>query len=249
MANDTIQDLDETIAADIDTEIDPAIESPLEETADETAEEVADAAVDGDAAGVAPEVPAEGRQTAVRQRRGRTGGGRPRAPRERSEFDQATLDVRRVARVMGGGRRFSFSVTVVIGDRKGRVGVGLGKAADTALAIDKAVRDARKHLITVPLTADNSIRHAVSARYGSSDIEIIPSPGRGLVAGSAMRIVLEYAGVTNVVTKILSRTKNKLTIARATVKALESIHKNTVSQSAKSPLIAKAATETAPVSA
>jgi small subunit ribosomal protein S5 len=76
---------------------------------------------------------------------GRRPGGRPqrsreRAPRERSEFDQVTLDVRRVARVMGGGRRFSFSVTVVIGDKKGRVGVGLGKGADTALAIDKAVR-------------------------------------------------------------------------------------------------------------
>ena len=169
----------------------------------------------------------EAAPTAIRQRRapgGRNSGPRrERAPRERAEFDQATLDVRRVARVMGGGRRFSFSVTVVIGDRKGRVGVGLGKAADTALAIDKAVRAAKKNLITVPLTKDNSIAHNVTARYGSSDIEIIPSPGRGLVAGSAMRIVLEYAGVTNVVTKILSRTKNKLTIARATVLALQSL--------------------------
>jgi small subunit ribosomal protein S5 len=174
-----------------------------------------------------PEIAPEAAPTAIRQRRapgGRTGGPRrERAPRERAEFDQATLDVRRVARVMGGGRRFSFSVTVVIGDRKGRVGVGLGKAADTALAIDKAVRAAKKNLITVPLTKDNSIAHNVTARYGSSDIEIIPSPGRGLVAGSAMRIVLEYAGVTNVVTKILSRTKNKLTIARATVVALQSL--------------------------
>jgi small subunit ribosomal protein S5 len=125
--------------------------------------------------------------------------------------------------VMGGGRRFSFSVTVVIGDRKGRVGVGLGKGADTALAIDKAVRAARKNLITVPLTADGSIAHPVEARYGSSVLMIIPSPGRGLVAGSAVRTVLEYAGVSNVVTKILSRTKNKLTIARATVDALKSI--------------------------
>jgi small subunit ribosomal protein S5 len=178
-------------------------------------------------ADTAAEAVVEAAPTAIRQRRapgGRTGGPRrERAPRERAEFDQATLDVRRVARVMGGGRRFSFSVTVVIGDRKGRVGVGLGKAADTALAIDKAVRAAKKNLITVPLTKDNSIAHNVTARYGSSDIEIIPSPGRGLVAGSAMRIVLEYAGVTNVVTKILSRTKNKLTIARATIVALQSL--------------------------
>jgi small subunit ribosomal protein S5 len=196
------------------------------EATEVVAETIADEAIPEDAVLEATEVAAEAAPaTAIRQRRGgRTSGPRrERAPRERAEFEQATLDVRRVARVMGGGRRFSFSVTVVIGDRKGRVGVGLGKGADTALAIDKAVRAARKNLITVPLTADNSIAHNVSARYGSSDVEIIPSPGRGLVAGSAMRIVLEYAGVTNVVTKILSRTKNKLTIARATVIALQSL--------------------------
>lgn len=157
-------------------------------------------------------------------RRGPGGpGGRgrgPRAPRERSEFEQATLEVRRVARVMAGGRRFSFSVTVVIGDKKGRVGVGLGKGADTALAIDKAVRDAKKHLITVKRTPEGSIAHDVSVKNSSSIVTIIPSPGRGVVAGSAMRTVLEHAGVTNVIAKILTRTKNKLTIARATVAAL-----------------------------
>lgn len=155
------------------------------------------------------------------QRGGQRGGRRERAPREKSEFEQATLEVRRVARVMAGGRRFSFSVTVVIGDKKGRVGVGIGKGADTALAIDKAVRDAKKHLITVPLTSDSSIAHDVTAKYSSSTIYIIPSPGRGIVAGSAMRVVLEHAGVTNVVAKIITRTKNKLTIARATVEALK----------------------------
>jgi len=189
-----------------------------------------------DATPVAPEAAAtdarpEGGRGPIRGRRpqggpggrGRSQGGRGREPRERSEFEQATIDVRRVARVMAGGRRFSFSVTVVIGDKKGRVGVGIGKGADTALAIDKAVRDAKKHLITVPLTKDNSIAHDVTVKYSSSVITIIPSPGRGIVAGSAMRTVLEYAGVTNVVTKILSRTKNKLTIARATVAALKEL--------------------------
>jgi small subunit ribosomal protein S5 len=161
-------------------------------------------------------------------RNGRPGGrpgGRPRerAPRERSEFEQATLEVRRVARVMAGGRRFSFSVTVVIGDKKGRVGVGIGKGADTALAIDKAVRSAKKALFTVPLTKERSIRHAVHAKYASSTVEIIPSPGRGVVAGSAMRVVLEHAGVTNVIAKIQTRTKNKLTIARATIEALKQL--------------------------
>jgi small subunit ribosomal protein S5 len=124
---------------------------------------------------------------------------------------------------MAGGRRFSFSVTVVIGDKKGRVGVGIGKGADTALAIDKAVRDAKRHLITVPRTKTNSIRHEVKAILGPSIISIIPSPGRGLVAGSAVRVVLEHAGVTDVVSKILSRTKNKLSIARATVMALKEL--------------------------
>jgi len=150
----------------------------------------------------------------------RSRGPRTRAPRERGEFDQVTIDVRRVARVMAGGRRFNFSLVVVIGDRKGRVGVGLGKGGDTALAIEKATRDAQKHLFTIARTKSNSIPHAVSAKYASSLVEIFPSEGRGLVAGSAMRTVLDLGGVTDVVTKIHSRSKNKLTIARATVAAL-----------------------------
>lgn len=148
---------------------------------------------------------------------------RPRAPRERGEFDSVTIDVRRVARVMAGGRRFNFSLVIVIGDKKGRVGVGLGKAGDTALAIEKATRDAQKHLFKVARTSSNSIPHAVSAKYASSTVEIIPSKGRGLVAGSAMRTVLDLAGVTDVVTKIHTRSKNKLTIARATIEALKKL--------------------------
>lgn len=180
----------------------------------------------------APEMAAAGGQGSTPDRRtprGRAGGrgarspraGRP--PRERGEFDQVTLEARRVARVMAGGRRFSFSLTVVIGDKNGRVGVGIGKGADTALAIDKAARDAKKHLIHVARTKHGSIAHDVSTKYASSTVEIIPSPGRGLVAGSAMRTVLELAGVTDVVAKIHTRSKNKLTIARATVAALTQI--------------------------
>lgn len=154
----------------------------------------------------------------------RSRGSRPlRAPRERSEFDQATIDVRRVARVMAGGRRFNFSMVVVIGDKKGRVGVGIGKGADTALAMDKAVHDARRHLISIPRTRSNSIPHEVSAKYASAVLEVIPSPGRGLVAGSAVRTVLDLGGVTDVVAKIYTRSKNKLTIARATVAALSKL--------------------------
>ncbi len=173
-------------------------------------------------------LPTEGSQVAPeREQRGRGAvrgrSPRARAPRERGEFDQVTIDVRRVARVMAGGRRFNFSLVVVIGDRKGRVGVGLGKAGDTALAIDKATRDAQKHLFTIPRTKSGSIPHAVKTKYASSTVEIFPSKGRGLVAGSAVRTVLDLGGVTDVVTKIHSRSKNKLTIARATVAALKKL--------------------------
>lgn len=171
----------------------------------------------------AVETPARaGGRSSVRGRASRN-SGRPRPPRERGEFEQVTIDARRVARVMAGGRRFNFSLVVVIGDKKGRVGVGLGKGIDTALAIDKATRDAKKHLLIVPRTASGSIPHQVSTKYASSTVEIIPSKGRGLVAGSAMRTVLDLAGVTDVVTKIHSRSKNKLTIARATIEALKKL--------------------------
>ena len=156
--------------------------------------------------------------------RGLRGNSRSsRQPRERAEFEQVTIDVRRVARVMAGGRRFNFSLVVVIGDKKGRVGVGIGKGMDTALSIDKAVRDARKNLFTIVRTPSGSIPNRVSAKYASSTVEIIPSSGRGLVAGSAMRTVLDLGGVTDVVTKIHTRSKNKLTIARATVEALKKL--------------------------
>lgn len=162
-----------------------------------------------------------GRSLRGRSPRGGGRGGRP--PRERGEFEQVTIDARRVARVMAGGRRFNFSLVVVIGDKKGRVGVGLGKGMDTALAIDKATRDAKRNLITVVRTVSGSIPHQVSTKYASSTVEIIPSKGRGLVAGSAMRTVLDLAGVTDVVTKIHTRSKNKLTIARATIAALSKL--------------------------
>ncbi len=165
--------------------------------------------------------------------RGGPGGNRgPRGPRrdrggspERSEFNQKMLGIRRVARVMAGGRRFNFSVCMVLGDKKGRVGVGLGKAADTAAAIDKASRHAKKNMITVELTKTNSIKHNITAKYAASVVEIRPSPGRGLVAGSAVRTVLELAGVTDVTAKIHSRSHNSINNARAAIEALKTLSK------------------------
>ena len=181
----------------------------------------------------APEAGFRGRGGPGGPRRG--GGDRdrrsgPRGPRRggderRSEFAQKMLGIRRVARVMAGGRRFNFSVCIVIGDKKGRVGVGLGKAMDTQLAIEKATRHAKKNMITLDLTKAQSIKHNIQAKYAASVVEIRPSPGRGLVAGSSVRAVLEMAGVTDVTAKILSRSHNPINNARAAITALKEVEK------------------------
>jgi len=186
----------------------------------EEATAVADVAADVPAA-VAPEAPAEkrhGRNERPARRRPST-----RPPRARSEFDQRIINIRRVARVVAGGRRFSFSVAIIIGNKKGKVGVGLGKAGDTSLAIDKAVRAAKKNLITVALTKDSSIAHEVSSKFCAARVAIMPVKGRGLVAGSSVRPVLELAGITNVIAKLQSGSKNGLNNARAAIEALKTL--------------------------
>src|SRR3989344_1668792 len=158
---------------------------------------------------------ARGARTGGRDRRpgGRRGGGRGGDER-RSEFAQKLIGIRRVARVMAGGRRFNFSAGIVLGDKKGRVGVGLGKAADTQLAIEKATRSAKRAMISLNLTKNRSISRNVESKYCASVVQIRPSPGRGLVAGSSVRTVLELAGVYAVTAKIVSRRKNPISKAR-----------------------------------
>lgn len=165
-------------------------------------------------------------------------GGPRRGDKPRSEFEQRTLQVRRVARVGKGGRRFNFSVAIAAGDRKGRIGIGLGKASDTALAIDKALKDARRNMITVRVTAAMSIPHEVQAKFSSARITMMPAPGRGVVAGSAVRDCLELAGIKDVNAKILSGSKNKLNIARAAVKALGSLKAPRVAKEKKDETVA-----------
>lgn len=152
-------------------------------------------------------------------------GGRPRGGRDerRSEFAQKLIGIRRVARVMAGGRRFNFSAALVLGDKKGRVGVGIGKAADTALAIEKATRAAKRNMLSLNLTKNRSISRNVEAKFCASVVEIRPSAGRGLVAGSSVRTVLELAGVSDVTAKILSRSHNPINNARAAIEALRSL--------------------------
>jgi small subunit ribosomal protein S5 len=151
-----------------------------------------------------------------------------RPERVKQEFDNKVISVRRVTRVVSGGRRFSFSIAMVVGDRKGKVGVGIGKAGDTPIAIEKATRAAKKNMIQVTLTPKNSIAHPVETKYSSARVSIMPAPGKGVIAGSAVRVVLELAGIKEVSSKILSRSKNKLNIARATIKALEKLKKERV---------------------
>ncbi|MCK5285905.1 MAG: 30S ribosomal protein S5 [Candidatus Pacebacteria bacterium] len=146
---------------------------------------------------------------------------RKKFTKARSEFDQKIIKIRRVTRVMSGGRRFSFSVAIVIGNRKGKVGVGIAKANDTALAIEKAVKNAKKNMIELKLTKNDSIPYEVSKKYCASVIQILPrKEGSGLSVGSSLKTVLELAGITDVTGKIISRGKNQLNIARAAVEAL-----------------------------
>ncbi|MCA9354986.1 30S ribosomal protein S5 [Candidatus Kaiserbacteria bacterium] len=195
----------------------------------------ADATRNMESATDAPAATSEDRGPRRRRRgdndkRGGAGGRRPRRggrqERPRQEFDQKIVSIRRVTRVMAGGRRFSFSVAIVIGDKKGKVGVGIGKAGDTQLAIEKAVRDAKKHMIVVPMDKEGRIPHDVHVKYASSEVMMMPASGRGLVAGSSVRTVLELAGVKDITAKIFSRSKNKLNNARATVEALKQLNKD-----------------------
>ena len=155
----------------------------------------------------------------------RSGGDRShgRGDKPKPEYDQKILDIRRVARVVRGGRRFSFSIVLVIGNRQGKVGIGVGKGGDVQLAMEKAVRDAKKHLLAVNLTKDFSLPHEVAAKYTSSRVILRPARGRGVAAGSSARAILILAGVRDVSAKFVGKSKNKLNNARATIKALSEL--------------------------
>ena len=148
-------------------------------------------------------------------RRGGSSFGRPKP-----EFDQKIINIRRVTRVVAGGRRFSFSVALIAGDKKGAIGLGLGKAGDTALAINKAVRNAKKNMVRLKLTKTMSIPHELSAKFSSSSVRLLPNKGRGLVAGSVIRDVIKISGMRDITGKIVSNSKNKLNNAKAVMAAL-----------------------------
>lgn len=143
--------------------------------------------------------------------------------REEREFDQKIIDVARVTRVTEGGKQMSFRVTVAIGDRKGRVGLGIGKGLDVTRAINKAVDKAKKGMVKVPLDDQGTIPHDVKKKFGASRIMIRPAPqGTGIIAGGVMRMILDLAGVKNATAKMYG-SKSKINNSKATILALQSL--------------------------
>lgn len=146
--------------------------------------------------------------------------GRDGDHREKNEFDQKVVEVKRVTRVVAGGKRMRFRALVVIGDHKGKVGMGLKKGADVSESVNKAVNAAKKNMVTLPLV-NQTIPHNVDIKYKSSSLILRPAkPGTGVIAGGAVRSVMDLAGVKNVVSKMLG-SNNKVNNVKAVFAAFK----------------------------
>src|ERR1700761_496825 len=145
-----------------------------------------------------------------------------RGPQEDSEFEDKVIHINRCAKVVKGGRRFSFAAIVVVGDKKGQVGVGLGKAGEVPEAIKKAGKQAKKNLMRVPMDG-KTIPHEIIGHFGASKVLMKPAPeGTGIIASSSVRAILEVAGIQNILTKSIRR-DNPHNVVRATLQGLKSL--------------------------
>ncbi len=138
-------------------------------------------------------------------------------------FEEEVISIRRVTKVVKGGKNLRFSAAVVVGDKNGKVGLGMGKAREVPLAIKKAVADAKKKMITIPIR-NNTLPYYSIGKFGAARVVIRPaSEGTGVIAGGAVRVIMELGGVRNVLTKSL-KSKNILTVAQATINGLKSMN-------------------------
>jgi small subunit ribosomal protein S5 len=153
-------------------------------------------------------------------------------PKEKdSEWQERVVQIRRVTKVVKGGKKLSFRAIIVIGNELGQVGVGVGKASDVIGAVKKAVTDGKKNIVTIPITKANSIPHIITGRSGAAKVIMRPSaPGSGVIAGGAVRTMLELGGVKNILAKQLG-SSNPLNNARAAADALTKL--NTFAQMSK----------------
>lgn len=161
------------------------------------------------------------------RRSNRDGGG------ERREFDQKVVEVNRVTRVVAGGKRMRFRALVVIGDHKGKVGMGLKKGLDVAESVNKAVNQAKKNMIILPLV-NSTIPHEVKVKYKSSRLLMMPArAGTGVIAGGAVRSVMELAGVKNIISKMIG-SSNKVNNVKAVFEAFKKMKTKEQMQAARS---------------
>lgn len=146
-----------------------------------------------------------------------------RQTKPKSEYDSKLLDLARVTRVTAGGKQLRFRAVVVVGNKAGKVGVAVAKGRDVAQAVEKATRLSKKNVIEVPIFED-TIPHEVEAKFGPARVLLKPQrKGRGLVAGGQVRVICNLAGIKNISSKLLSKSRNKLNIARATISALRKL--------------------------
>jgi len=149
--------------------------------------------------------------------------GRNTIEKPRDEFESKLLDLARVTRVTAGGKRMRFRAVIIIGNKQGKVGVGVSKGLDVAQAVEKATRLARKNLIEVPMV-DGTIPHETHAKFGAAEVILKPQrKGRGLVAGGVVRVICSLVGIKNISSKVLGRTSNKLNNAQAVIKSLKKL--------------------------